>query len=58
MKVKQKYWYKQYVGECPVCGRNQGYKIRVNGKKPKNLKKVYIQLSHLETYDHCLEQEF
>ncbi len=50
---KKKYWYKFYVGECPVCGRDQGYKIRVNGEKPKSIEERYVQLGYQETYDYC-----
>jgi hypothetical protein len=52
---KKKYWYRQYVGECPVCGKDQSWRERVYGTKPKDLTKVYIQLSDVETYDHCME---
>lgn len=50
----KKYWYKHFVGECPMCGRDASYKIRVYGKKPKNPEKRYFQLSHQQTYDHCM----
>lgn len=53
-KYKYPYWYRQYVGGCPVCGRDAGYKERVNGRKPKDLKKVYIPLPDQETYDNCM----
>lgn len=53
-KKKQKYWYKQYVGECPVCGRNQGWKEKVIGEKPNDFRKIYIQLSNSECFDHCI----
>jgi hypothetical protein len=54
MTKKRKYWYRQYVGECPVCGNNAGYKERVYGKKPKDLTKVYIELPQSQTYDYCM----
>lgn len=50
----RKHWYKQYIGECPVCGSWKGYRERVYGKKPKNRKLVYIYLPATETYDNCL----
>ena len=44
LKVIQplKYWYRQYVGECPVCGHNESYKERVYGEKPTDPKEIYI----------------
>jgi hypothetical protein len=48
------YWYKMYVGECPVCGRNTSYRERVYGEKPKDPKDKYIQLSPSYCYDGCL----
>ena len=53
-KIRKKYWYKQYMGECPVCGRNMGWREKVNGDKPTDLTKVYIQLSPEDCYDHCI----
>ena len=53
MKVKKPHWYRMYVGECPVCGRDKSFKERVYGKKPKNYKKRYVYLSQMETYDYC-----
>jgi hypothetical protein len=53
---KKKHWYRMYVGECPVCGRDAGSRERVYGKKPKNLSRVYVQLSGRECYDYCLER--
>lgn len=50
----KKYWYRQYIGECPVCGDWKGYKERVYGKKPKNPNKIYIQIPDTSTYDNCL----
>jgi hypothetical protein len=51
---KKKHWYRMYVGECPVC--DAGSRERVYGKKPKNLSRVYVQLSGRECYDYCLER--
>jgi hypothetical protein len=53
-KPKRKYWYRIYVGECPVCGRYKGWRERVYGKRPKDIEKRYVQLSQNETYDHCI----
>lgn len=55
-KASKPHWYMIYVGECPVCGRDQGYRERVYGKKPKDQRKCYKQLSTSETYDHCMER--
>lgn len=52
--MKKRYWYRQYVGECPGCGRNAGWKERVYGKKPKDFRKVYIQLTDAQCYDYCM----
>ena len=52
-KKGKEYWYKRYVGECPLCGRDASYVERVYGKKPTNKKKVYIQMSYQETYCGC-----
>jgi hypothetical protein len=51
---KKKYWYRQYIGECPVCGRDQSWRERVYGKKPKDTTKVYIHLTDFDSYDHCI----
>ncbi len=48
------YWYRQYVGECPVCGRWKGYRERIYGNKPEDINLIYIQIPDTETYDHCL----
>lgn len=56
MKVKQAHWYRQFVGECPVCGRDKSYRVRVYGKKPKRPRERYVQLPDQETYDHCMER--
>lgn len=49
----QSYWYRFHCGECPVCGRDASYKVRVYGRKPKKTSLLYKQLSDQETYDHC-----
>jgi len=52
-KNTSKYWYKMFVGECPVCGSDKSYRQRVYGKKPKNISDRYVFLSYKETYDYC-----
>lgn len=54
MKRKRKYWYKLYIGECPVCGRDQSYRERVYGRKPKDPAKRYEQLPQYACPDHFL----
>ncbi len=54
MKAKRPHWYRLYLGECPVCGRDKSYRVRVYGKRPKDSRKRYVYLNQAETYDHCL----
>lgn len=56
IRKKPRYWYRHFCGECPVCGRDKSYRERVYGPKPRDHKKRYVQLSYMETYDHCLER--
>jgi hypothetical protein len=53
---KQTYWYRFWIGECPVCGRDKSYKERVAGPKTRNSSERYKYLAHSQTYDHCLER--
>lgn len=53
----QQYWYRIYIGECPVCGKNKGYRERVYGPKPAKPKDRYVHIPDTQTYDHCLERE-
>ncbi len=53
-KTAPKHWYKQYVGECPVCGSDKSYRERVLGNKPKNPAKRYEQLSGNFCFDNCI----
>lgn len=57
MKRRRKHWYRQYVGECPVCGKDKSFRVRVYGRRPKDLTKRYVRLPDVETYDHCLERQ-
>lgn len=52
---KENYWYKFYVGSCPVCGRDASYKERIYGEKPEDINERYVQISDQYTYDYCLE---
>lgn len=56
MKRKRCYWYRMFVGECQVCGRDKSYRERVYTPKPKDPRKRYVQLPQTQTYDHCLER--
>jgi hypothetical protein len=56
MKKRRPHWYKMFVGECPACGQDQSYRVRVYGRRPKSRHKRYVQLPHNQTYDYCLER--
>ena len=55
---KGTYWYRIYIGECPVCGRDKSYRERVYGVKPKNKNDRYVWLLPYQVYDHCLESVY
>lgn len=56
---KTSYWYRFYVGSCPVCGRKKGHKQRVYDEpKPVNIQDRYVDLSDVVTYDHCDENVY
>lgn len=48
------HWYRQYIGECPVCGRDKSYRERVYGKRPEKLEDRIVYLADSQTYDHCM----
>lgn len=48
-----KYWYKKYIGECPICGRDKSYKERMYSEKPIVPQDRVTYLSLIETYDNC-----
>jgi hypothetical protein len=52
-KKKKPHWYRMYIGECPVCGSDKSYRVRVFGRKPKDHRKRYVQLK--QTYDGCMQ---
>ena len=52
---KPHYWYLRYVGECPVCGRDAGYRVRMEGHRPKEAPKV-VRLNDEQCYDQCEER--
>lgn len=50
----RRHWYKTWVGECPVCGRDATYRVRVYGKRPKAHALRYVQQPEAETYCGCM----
>ena len=52
-----KYWYRKYIGNCPVCGSDKSYKMRQYGQKPESWIERVVYLSDQECYDQCLERE-
>lgn len=47
------HWYRTYVGECPICGRDKSSRERVPGQRPSDPAERYVYLSDHETYDYC-----
>ena len=41
IKNKQKYWYRTYITECVLCGRDTKYRERVYDKKLRGI--IYNQ---------------
>jgi hypothetical protein len=56
VRKRAAHWYRQYVGECPVCGKDKSYRQRVDGPKPTDKRSRYVQLSQQECYDGCLDR--
>jgi len=48
------HWYRWYFGNCPVCGCDKSYRVRVAGKRPKSPARRYVTMSDRECYDNCL----
>lgn len=46
-------WYMQYIGECPVCGRNKSFR-EARYTKPPIKSHRYTLLSDTMTFDHCI----
>jgi hypothetical protein len=53
--LKHSYWYCTWVGECPVCGRDMGYKERVYGERPRKELERYKFIPPIECYDGCMD---
>lgn len=51
----KKHWYKTFYGECPVCGRDCSYKVRMYGKKPKRIQSRYEPLPLSVCYCGCVQ---
>jgi hypothetical protein len=52
-RKQKRHWYRRYVGECPVCGRDKGFRERVYGRRPKRPRNRIVYLPDTETYDYC-----
>ena len=50
----RKYWYRLFVSECPVCGRDKSYRERVYSKRPRHPQKRIVFESQSASYDGCL----
>ena len=48
------HWYRLYIGECPVCGRDKSYRERVYGPRPENYWDRVTWIPDRETYDGCM----
>jgi hypothetical protein len=53
-KNRPPHWYRLYLGECPVCGRDKTYRERVYGPRPAKESERYVQQPDTDTYDGCL----
>ncbi len=51
--IRQQYWYRRFIGECPVCGSNKSYRERVYGTRPESINDRTIYLPDTFTYDYC-----
>lgn len=54
-KRSKHYWYKYFIGECPVCGKDASYKVRMYTPKPADPKERSVYLSDVATYCGCME---
>lgn len=55
-KVQEQHWYRIAIGECPVCGREAGFRERVYGPPPEDRQQRYVYLSYMTTYCGCLDR--
>lgn len=55
MNIRRKpHWYKLFDGECPACGRDQSYRVRMYGKRPRRRKDRIVYLTPVQSYDGCI----
>ena len=52
MKKKAPHWYKIYIGECLICGKDFSYRERIYGQKPTDLAQIYIYLQSYACSSH------
>jgi hypothetical protein len=55
-KKHRPHWYRMYIGECPVCGRDKSYRERVYGTRPSDRDMRYIYLTDAHCYCGCMER--
>ena len=48
-----KYWYLIWIGECPLCGRDKGYRERQYTPRPENREDRYKLIPQSSCYDWC-----
>jgi thymidine kinase len=53
---RRRHWYRHYVGECAVCGRDASYRERVYGRRPARVRDRYVHLPDVQTYCGCLDR--
>lgn len=54
MRKHRPHWYRLFVGECPVCGHDRSYRVRVYGRRPKDPCKRLEQIPPMACSDHWL----
>ena len=57
-KAHKPHWYLMHVSLCPVCGKDNGYRVRVYGTKPKDAEKRRVYESQHHSYCGCMDGEF
>ena len=51
-KPKRARWYMQFIGECPVCGRDASHKEAMYTDPPPKEKR-YKRIPDSISYDYC-----
>lgn len=49
-----RHWYRLFVGECPVCGRDQSYRERVYGPRPRKRSDRIVHIPDVKNYCGCM----